>query len=506
MTITRKELFRLGIAGLATAAATGGSAAASPAKPAEAKKTHNPQPSRATLIRNADILTMDTKLGELTGMDVLIKDGKIAAIAKGMKVDDAEVIDATGKILMPGMIDGHRHVWQIMNAGMLVKTHAAKYDHYQTWKERTVVCMTPEDFHLAGYVGGLLAIDSGVTSVVDYAHGQHNREKAFAGARGLIESGVGGVFCYQIAHSTTYGPGDTISLAEASAQRLAPPTEEHYETARMLRDELFSSSDSLLRFGIASSNGLGRHTMRQTKTEFDRARALEPFLIALHIHKQNPVPPEGIYRNISDLYKAGLLGPEIHVSHGVQMTDEEIIMLRDTGGMLCATVMGEFPYVEPAIHGKARKMGLPSGIGIDVNLALTQDYFEHVRAALWNMQRSEEYARIAREYEPTDLLDFATNSGAKAIRMGDTTGTISVGKQADLVLLSTSRYGFALAGTLADRAFSFANLSDVDSVWVRGTLRKQNGKMLNVDWGKLKKDMREAQARIVRDAATINFT
>ena len=506
MTITRKELFRLGIAGLATAAATGGSAAASPAKPAEAKKTHNPQQSRATLIRNADILTMDTKLGELTGMDVLIKDGKIAAIAKGMKVDDAEVIDATGKILMPGMIDGHRHVWQIMNAGILVKTHAAKYDHYQTWKERTVVCMTPEDFHLAGYVGGLLAIDSGVTSVVDYAHGQHNREKAFAGARGLIESGVGGVFCYQIAHSTTYGPGDTISLAEASAQRLAPPTEEHYETARMLRDELFSSSDSLIRFGIASSNGLGRHTMRQTKVEFDHARALEPFLIALHIHKQNPVPPEGIYRNISDLYKAGLLGPEIHVSHGVQMTDEEIIMLRDTGGMLCATVMGEFPYVEPAIHGKARKMGLPSGIGIDVNLALTQDYFEHVRAALWNMQRSEEYARIAREYEPTDLLDFATNSGAKAIRMGDTTGTISVGKQADLVLLSTSRYGFALAGTLADRVFSFANLSDVDSVWVRGTLRKQNGKMLNVDWGKLKKDMREAQARIVRDAATINFT
>ncbi len=506
MTITRKELFRLGIAGLATAAATGGSAAASPAKPAEAKKTHNPQPPRATLIRNADILTMDTKLGELTGMDVLIKDGKIAAIAKGMKVNDAEVIDATGKILMPGMIDGHRHVWQIMNAGMLVKTHAAKYDHYQTWKERTVVCMTPEDFHLAGYVGGLLAIDSGVTSVVDYAHGQHNREKAFAGARGLIESGIGGVFCYQIAHSTTYGPGDTISLAEASAQRLAPPTEEHYETARMLRDELFSSGDSLVRFGIASSNGLGRHTMRQTKTEFDRARALEPFLIALHIHKQNPVPPEGIYRNISDLYKAGLLGPEIHVSHGVQMTDEEIIMLRDTGGMLCATVMGEFPYVEPAIHGKARKMGLPSGIGIDVNLALTQDYFEHVRAALWNMQRSEEYARIAREYEPTDLLDFATNSGAKAIRMGDTTGTISVGKQADLVLLSTSRYGFALAGTLADRVFSFANLSDVDSVWVRGTLRKQNGKMLNVDWDKLKKDMREAQARIVRDAATINFT
>lgn len=506
MMITRKELFRLGAAGLATAVATGRSSAASATKPAEAKTGAQADPSRATLIRNADILTMDKKLGELKATDVLIRNGKIVAIAKGMKVDDAEIIDATGKILMPGMIDGHRHVWQIMNAGTLVKTHAAKYDHYQTWKERTVVCMSPEDFHLAGYVGGLLAIDSGVTSVVDYAHGQHNREKAFAGARGLIESGVGGTFCYQVAHDPTYGPGDTISLAEASAQRLAPPTDAHFETARMLRDELFSASDSPIRFGIASSNGLGRHTMRQTKSEFDRARALEPYLIALHIHKQNPMPPEGIYRNIADLHKAGLLGPEIHVSHGVQMTDEEIIMLRDTGGMLCATVMGEFPYIAPAIHGKARQMGLPSGIGIDVNLALTQDYFEHVRAALWNMQRSEEYARIAREYEPADLLDYATGSGAAAIRMGDMTGTISVGKQADLVLLSTSRYGFAIAGTLADRVFSFANLSDIDSVWVRGTLRKQNGKMLNVDWGKLKADMREAQARIVRDADTITFT
>jgi len=505
MTMTRKDLLRpkgtsvLAALTAGTASASGSAANDAPLF-ATAKTGHRP-----TLIRGADLLTMDEKLGELTATDVLIIGDRIAAIGKGMKASDAEVIDASGMIMMPGMIDGHRHVWQIMHAGALVKSHPARYSGYQTWKERTVVCMTPEDFHLAGYVGGLLAIDSGVTNLVDYAHGQHNREKAFAGAKGLIESGAAGVFCYQIAHDPTYGPGDTISLKEASAQRLAPPTEAHYETARMLRDQLFSSEDSLIRFGIASSNGLGRHTMSQTKIEFDRARMLEPFLIALHIHRPHPMPAEGIYRHVADLHKAGLLGPDIHISHGVEMTDLELAMLRDTGGMICSTAMGEFPYVAASIHGKARKLGIPAGIGIDVNLALTQDYFEHVRAGLWNLYRSAEYAKIAREYETSDVLDFATRWGAKAIRMGDATGSISVGKYADLVLLSTQRYGFATAGTMADRVVSFANRSDIDSVWVRGKLRKRNGKMLGVDWASLKNKMAAAQERILRDAATITF-
>ncbi|WP_199772980.1 amidohydrolase family protein [Ensifer adhaerens] len=504
MEVTRKDMLRMGATGLLAAALAGGRQANASSQKQSAHAA--PKSVRPVLIRDADILTMDEKLGELSSFDVLIEGEKIVAIGKGMRVADAEVVDATGKILMPGMNDGHRHVWQIMHAGSMVKTEAARYERYQTWKERTVVCMTPEDFHLAGYVGGLLAIDSGVTNLVDYAHGQHNREKAFAGARGLIESGVAGVFCYQIAHSPTYGPGDTIPLAQASAERLAPPTEEHYETAQLLRDELFSSADSRLRFGLASSNGLARHSMRQAKIEFDRARTLEPFLFALHIHRPNPMPPEGIYRHISDLHKAGLLGPDIHVSHGVQMTDEELVMLRDTGGMLCATAMGEFPYVAASIHGKARKMGLPAGIGIDVNMALTQDYFEHVRAGLWAHYRSAEYAAIAREYETADSLDFATRWGAKAMRMGDETGSVSVGKYADLVLLDTKRYGLASRGTLADRVVTFANRSDVDSVWVRGVLRKSGGKMLGVDWASLKAKMAAAQERILRDAASIRFT
>jgi cytosine/adenosine deaminase-related metal-dependent hydrolase len=96
-------------------------------------------------------------------------------------------------------------------------------------------------------------------------------------------------------------------------------------------------------------------------------------------------------------------------------------------------------------------------------------------------------------------LDFVTALGAKAIRMGDVTGTISVGKRAD-------RIGFTMLGSLADRILNFGSLADIDSVWVAGRARKRNGKMIGVDWARLKSQVAEAQARIGSSATSITFT
>jgi cytosine/adenosine deaminase-related metal-dependent hydrolase len=92
------------------------------------------------------------------------------------------------------------------------------------------------------------------------------------------------------------------------------------------------------------------------------------------------------------------------------------------------------------------------------------------------------------------------------MRLGDMTGTISVGKRADLVLLRTDRIGFTMLGSLADRVLNFASLADVDSVWVAGQARKRNGQMIGVNWGDLKSQVAEAQKRIGPLAASITFT
>jgi len=209
---------------------------------------------------------------------------------------------------------------------------------------------------------------------------------------------------------------------------------------------------------------------------------------------------------VADLYRANLLGPDFHVEHGVEMTDDELKMLRDTGGIVSSSVLGEFTYPKPSIHVKARELGVVAGIGLDVPVSFSPDFFEIVRAGNLVMYVLPEYAKLAEKYDSTMVLDFATRVGAQAARCADDRGTITVGKYADLILLRTDRMGFALFGsTLADSVLHFANTVDVDSVWVRGVAKKRNGKLLGVDWPKLRKSVMEAGTRIRKDYATIKL-
>lgn len=501
--LTRSAFLRL-------SAATTAVAASAPAARAKAQPT--PKSARPMLIKGADVLSMDPKIGEVAGADVLVVDGKIAAIGKNLSASGAEVIDAVGHILMPGMIDGHRHVWEIADAGRLTKFHPKGYATYQEWKMRTIVCLTPEDNHLAGLIGGLQAIDSGVTSLIDFAHGQPTKEQALGAARGLKESGVAGWFAFQLGVSSNYGPGSTVTLAQAHALRIARSTETHWGTAAAIQSEVLGGSD-LLKMGLCPSTGLG-DPIDLVKAEWTRARATGVKMIAAHIHRPDKPHPVGHVGHrdsgIPDLFEAGLLGPDFHVAHGNQLTDQELGMLRQTGGMICATAMGEFPYVSAgrgaSVHGRARAAGVPAGVGVDVSLALPSDYFEHVRAGFWNLYLEPEGRKINGAYTSEDVLDFATRMGAQAIGLGDVTGTLTVGKRADMLLLRTDRIGFGMLGTLADRVVTFAQSSDIDSVWIGGVAKKRGGRMVGHDFTQLKRKLAAAQARFGPQAQSIKFS
>lgn len=509
--ISRKEFLQL-TAGAAAAIAVdstlttpGAAAGRAPAAVRTARKA---------LIRGADLLTMDERQGEVTGGDVLIDAGRIVAIGKGLAVGDAELIDARDMILMPGMVDGHRHVWEGFEAGHLVKTEPANYATYQTSKKKVMVCMNADDHHLAAYIGGLQALDSGITSLLDYAHIQWSQDRALASALGLKESGIGGWFGYQVSHTPTYGPGARIPMAQAEAEQRAMADEAHFKTVEALQAQVFTDQDAPLQLGLCMSNGAFGAPMDRVKAELARIRSYGVKLVAAHSHRPGTPFPTGHFgardSGIADLRDAGLLGPDLHLSHGNSLTAEELTMLRDSGGMLCSTAMGEFPYrargLRGSVHGRARAAGVAAGIGIDVGVALTQDYFEHVRAGFWNLYLDPEGAALAKDYTSEDALDFATRIGARAIRLGDIAGTISVGKRADLVLLRTDRFGFAMMGSLADRVVNFASLADIDSVWAAGRRVKSGGHMVGVDWPALKVRMRAAQERIEAQTRTIHFT
>lgn len=506
---TRKDFLRLSASTAAASAVGLGNATAVQAAQAGAAAP------RRTLIKGADILTMDESLGELTATDVLVENGRIAAIGPNLSAGDAVVIEASGMILMPGMADGHRHVWEGVEAGRLVKTEPARYGTYQSWKMKWMPSATAEDHHLAGYIGGLQAIDSGVTAILDYAHGQQTPDRAVAAARGLQESGISGWYAAQVGHNINYGPGDTLSLAEADAARGAFADDAAWETVVRVQEDVLSDTDAPLQMGVAFSNGsMGQPLEVLKEREWDRARSMGIQLFAHHSHRPTRPIPAGHFGHrdsgIRDLYEAGLLGPEYHLSHGTLLTEDELAIMRDTGVMLCSTVMGEFPYRAAgrgvASHWRARRAGVAVGIGVDVSIALTQDYFEHIRAAFWSMYQSDEGAEVAGSYTSEDTLDYATRLGARALRLGDVAGSVAVGKRADLVLLSTDRFNFPVIGSLADRVLNFATLPDIDSVWVGGRLLKHQGQMIGVDWSALKRRMIEMQTRIGRDMDSITFT
>jgi len=279
MAVTRKEFMRL--SAVAAAMASLPSIAQSEVKPS-AKPAHTTtvgKAKRALLIRNADVLSMDTKLGEMMKTDVLVRDGRIAAIGSAMPAPEgSEIIDATGMILMPGLIDNHRHVWESLEIGANVRTEHKGMALYQHYKSLVMVCMTPEGFYLAEYAGGLQALNSGVTTMVDYSHVHHTRDKAIQGARGLINSGISGIFCYQLGHNPTHKKGDVLSMKQSTSERVSPPTEENYRVAEYLKSNVFTS-DCPVEFGLATSYGLDVRPIGEMKKEFDRARTLQPTLL-----------------------------------------------------------------------------------------------------------------------------------------------------------------------------------------------------------------------------------
>ena len=514
--ITRKEFLRLAAAATTYTALAGcaGRASAQNANP-ESAPTVAGSPAR-TLIRGADVLTMDATLGERPATDVLLDNGRIEAIGVGLPADGAEVIDARGMILMPGMIDGHRHVWQSIGLGRLTKFNPGDYSaNYMLWKMAAVVAMEPEDHYIAELVGGLQAIDSGVTSILDYAHGQDTEANAMAAARGLKDSGIAGWFAYQLGISYAFEPGDTVSGADAIQAMFAiRSSEPEWNTAELLQKELFNDRSTPLQLALGPAMWAG-NPIDEFRDEWARIRSTGVGLLVAHLHKPFRPFPAGIMGHrdsgIPDLHEAGLLGPDYHVAHANRLTSEELAMLRDTGGMIAATTMGEFPYMTqahrgPSVHGRARAAGVAVGIGTDVPLALPDDFFEHVRSSLWSHYLAEESRQIVQDYRSQDTLDFATALGAKAIRLGDETGSITVGKRADLVLLNTDRIGFGTMGGLADRVVTFARTSDIDSVWIAGQARKRYGEMIGVDWASLKARLHEAQERVERKAATVNWT
>jgi 5-methylthioadenosine/S-adenosylhomocysteine deaminase len=424
------------------------------------------------LIRNATIISVDPKIGDLHRGEILIEDSRIAAIAPAIAADDAEVIDASNMIAIPGFIDTHRHTWE-----SLLRATGPDWSLAQYFTGVRVVMgglYTPEDNYVANLLGALDALDSGITTLYDWSHNNNSPEHADASVRGLKDSGIRGVFGYGNANAEWFPP-NTI------------PT--NYDDIRRVRKQHFPSDDGLVTMAVAS-RGPQFTTLDITEKDFLTARELG---IRITVHVGDGL--WGMSRPLVQLNSRGLLKDDTTYVHCNTIGDDEFKLIGDTGGTgsIAPEVEMQMGHgLPPALRFLAA--GIRPSISIDVVTTIPSDMFNAMRALLSGTRLMAHRAALEKKtaVDPLpltsrDVLEFATLQGARACGLDHKTGSLTPGKEADIVLITTDRMNLIPMNNPVGAVAEFANVGNVDSIFVGGKARKRRGKLLDIDFPAFRK-------------------
>jgi cytosine/adenosine deaminase-related metal-dependent hydrolase len=434
-----------------------------------------------TLIRNVAVVSMDPTIGDLERADILIDDGTIISIAPDISAD-AEVIDGTGMIAMPGMVDTHRHTWQTALRGVLADGNIP--DYLRGIRLQMAPRYTPEDMYVGNYVGALDAINSGVTSLVDYCHNILTPEHAHAAVEGLLDAGIRGLYGHGMTPITTNTWSESKGGSTATGDPAAFAT--RADLAREIKSRYFSSDDQPMRFGMAPQE-FAIAPVGEVAAEFALARELG----ARITQHANQVLVRQLFQDIEVLHANELLGDDLLLVHCTFNTQHEWELLEGTGTTVavCAETEMQMGMGFPAIEEATRYTPGP-GLGIDCVSGTSGDMLSHARLVLqatrWRSDRPEYDAMRAPQvmnWTTHDALQWATINGARAAGIDDVAGSLTPGKRADIVLVTMA--GVSQAGwnrrEPGGALIAHGNAGVVDTVLIDGRVVKRAGALVHVD-------------------------
>lgn len=441
------------------------------------------------LIKGGSVLSMDAAIGDLSTGDVLIDGDTIVEIAPQISADDAEVIDAADMIVMPGLVNAHMHTWQTNIRGVAGDWTMA--DYQKGMHRGLAMAYTPDDIYISNLMGALNQLDGGVTTLFDWSHNNPTPDHSDRAIDGLADSGIRAV----------YGHGSPKPKTKEGDVPFTHRPHPRDEVERIRKGRL-SSDDGLITMGMCI---LGPDYSIYDVTQHDVELAREYGLIASQhmgggVDKMNP---DGIERMAAD----GLLGPWVNVVHGNNLTDAEIKLLVDAGASVTVTPEIElqmgFGY---PLTGRLMALGARPSIGVDVESDISGDMFTVMRFTL-QTERGCTNAPIAdagkaiTEVTPTarQALGWATVDSAAALHLEDRVGSLTPGKQADVIMIRTTDLNlFPVHDPLLSVVFQ-AGAGNVDSVLVAGEFRKRDGKLLFDDLPAKMAALKESGHRILTE-------
>jgi cytosine/adenosine deaminase-related metal-dependent hydrolase len=424
---------------------------------------------KTLLFKGGTVLTLDPQIGDFECADVLIESGKIREIRPDIAVsgDEVEVVDATHRILTPGFIDTHSHSYQGLLRGILPNGIVLP-DYDEVIQKNLTAHYTPSDAYTGVLLTALGLIHAGTTGMVDLSQVSHSPEHTDANIQALQNSGMRAVFAF------SRGMG-------AKAQ--------YPQDINRLLARYFGSADQLLTPAMAVSTD---------PASFVAARSAE-IRAVLHIRLR----PELLIA----LGKYGLLRAGDEFIHCTHLNDEAWRLIKDIGGRTSHS-----PPLEMAMgHGMpsiqdALDHGLRPSLSGDHAATVSMDMFGIMRTA-FNLQRLHVQQRQRRGEENVpprltcrEVLEFATIEGARCANVDGKVGTLTPGKDADLLLLRTDSIDLWPLNSAYSAVVNLMNPGHVDAVFIAGRVRKWRGELVDVDMPRLLNEARIARDAVLRRA------
>ena len=407
------------------------------------------------LIRNAAlVLTMDPSLGVgplgiLENSDVLLSGNSIASVGHNLR-GTGDTIDATGKIVMPGFVDVHDHLWQTLIRGCGTDQDLVGWLNTCTYPLAKFP-FTQSEIAAAVRLSTMDLISTGVTTVVDWSPAWTS---AFAqgNVQGLLESGLRFSFAYL---------GSTKSETVQAITRLKKDAIDRHSRATLQIAAHPSVGEPMLSRLIASS------------------KLADTLGVFLHVHllehqsdrKEQP---------LTALAQAGALNADLLAAHVVHPTSEEIALLASKGVRVAHNPLSNMRLASGIMPLPAMQAaGVPVGLGLDGGTNDTMDMFNNMRAAV-GLQR---VSSLRADVYPTvvDVLRLATIEGAKVLKMERQIGSLSPGKKADLIILDPQTVNFAPRVDWISQIVFNGQPRNVEWVFVDGRPLKAEGKLIGAN-------------------------
>ena len=493
---SRRDFLRTGAAGLAAAALPAGMfSGATPVGDEELEaKLSTQRKDRRLLLKGGSVMSLDSSVGDHRRADVLIEGGKIAAVGRGITAD-AQVIDATDMIVLPGFIDTHHHQYETLQRAIIADGLLRGDWPQQSYGSVVQNIFTtgripgvfdlgrspyePEDCYISQLVASLTQIDQGITTGVDTSQSSHTPAHTDAMIEGLREAGRRTLFAYS--------GGRTDSPGYEYPGRIG-------DTSRglgRLRAQYFNSDDQLLTLGFGGGNAPVAGP--DTETGWALARSFGAWIV-----NHNVGSPQTVIANQNDL------GPDVEFIHCTRWTEEAWRIFADKGGKVSLAVPIEMqmrhgmpPIQEALDHGI-----LPSLSG-DVDTNMTADMFTLMRSA-FTLQRALVNERslngeqnVQQPMTTRQAIEMATIGGAITAGLDRKVGSLTPGKDADIVLLAANRINTFPLNNVPGAVVTLMDTSNVDTVIIAGEVRKLRGKLLRVNIRRLQREIENSRDRVL---------